>query len=161
MIDYKELVGDLRMAGRFVETEDGSLETYLLTCGKCDEIADLIENLVKEYNELDKAHDEMFLELCKVKKERDKWHAHAEVCDNAEKEIESLKFALELEKAQHACTFKERDAAISDLQRYARRCRICAHFNSESSEIADICKTCKNYDEHFFESHWIWGGPRE
>lgn len=48
MNEYKELRKNLRMAGRLVEQEDGSLETYLLTCGKCDEIADLIEQLVRE-----------------------------------------------------------------------------------------------------------------
>lgn len=57
---------------------------------------------------------------------------------------------------------KEKDAAIGYLKKYARRCRICAHFNKKSSEIGSVCKTCKNYDENFFEDHWEYGGaPNE
>lgn len=62
MNDYKELIEHLRKFGLRLYGEKTSI---LQTA------ADAIEQLVKEYNELDKAHDEMFLELCKVKKERD------------------------------------------------------------------------------------------
>ncbi|MBQ0090770.1 MAG: hypothetical protein KBT27_15700 [Prevotellaceae bacterium] len=44
--------------------------------------ADAIEQLVQEYNELDKAHDEMFLELCKVKKEKDE--AISQICQGCD-----------------------------------------------------------------------------
>lgn len=61
----------------------------------------------------------------------------------------------------NAVLTKEKDAAVGYLKKYARRCRICKHFNKKSSEIGSVCKTCKNYDENFFEDHWEWGGASE
>lgn len=60
MNDYKELIEELR--------EEKLYPIYTILEGKA---SDVIEQLVQEYNELDKVHDEMFLELCKVKKEKD------------------------------------------------------------------------------------------
>lgn len=59
MNDYKELIEKLRMAGRLVEQENGGFETYLLTCGKCEEIADAIEQIVKERDEAIKCIDDI------------------------------------------------------------------------------------------------------
>lgn len=69
MNDYKELIEVLKNAEHIALCGAGAFNTVLVE--RCYEAADAIEQLVKEYNELDKAHDEMFLELCKVKKERD------------------------------------------------------------------------------------------
>lgn len=51
-ICYKKLIDNLRMAGRFVEKEDGSYETCLLSANDCLEIADLLERLAADRTEL-------------------------------------------------------------------------------------------------------------
>lgn len=48
MNDYKELIENLRMAGKSVELADGSFDIYLPTVEKCHNAADAIEQLVKE-----------------------------------------------------------------------------------------------------------------
>ena len=57
MNDYKELIEMLRH--QVINDDDAS------------EIADAIEQLVKAYEELDKAHGKLFVEYHKVKEERD------------------------------------------------------------------------------------------
>lgn len=54
MNDYKELVENLRMAGRWIMHDDGSIETHLLSVEDCEEAADAIEQLVKERDALRK-----------------------------------------------------------------------------------------------------------
>lgn len=46
--EYKELIEKLRKAGRWIKHDDGSEETYLLSVNDCAEIADAIEQLIKE-----------------------------------------------------------------------------------------------------------------
>ena len=48
MNDYKELVENLRAAGKSVELADGSFDIYIPTVEKCHNAADAIEQLVKE-----------------------------------------------------------------------------------------------------------------
>lgn len=101
MNDYKELIENLRMAGRWIKHADGSEETYLLSVNDCVEIADAIEQLVKERDEqnnyIAELHEEaanlieeldsernsfeLVTKLHQLKKERDEWKTLGELAN--------------------------------------------------------------------------------
>ena len=64
MNDYKKLIGDINDLLIAHPSENVS-KMYLRKA------ADAIEQIVAEYNELDNAHGELFIEYHKVKKQRD------------------------------------------------------------------------------------------
>lgn len=71
----------------------------------------------------------------------------ADAVNEAATAIEKLEADIEVVR-------KEKETAVSHLKKYARRCRICKHFNKKSSDIGKRCKTCKNFDNSFFFDNW-------